>query len=297
VCRLPIGAQVTNLPYRAGSKSMRHWSRAPTPHFERWTQQYRDLQSTQAPRSLVIVRGMKVAALWLAAVSLSAQSFEVASVKPNHNGAPPRTYPRLHNGGFTADNASLKTLLVIAYGLIEQRIFGPEWLDTEKYDITAKAPAGTADDQVMPLLQGLLKDRFQLQSHMETREMAAYDMVVAKSGAKLTPFDPAHPSGKAPGQPRFAGGSMLVGVGTGAQIADALARAAGRPVIDRTGLEGRFAWSVSYTPFSSDANAAANGPPDILAAVQDQLGLRLEPKKESLQVLVIDHAERVPSEN
>jgi uncharacterized protein (TIGR03435 family) len=90
---------------------------------------------------------------------------------------------------------------------------------------------------------------------------------------------------------------MLVGVGTGAQIADALARAAGRPVVDKTGLAGRFAWSVSYTPFSSDANAAATGPPDILAAVQEQLGLKLEPKKESLQVLVIDHVERVPSEN
>jgi uncharacterized protein (TIGR03435 family) len=236
---------------------------------------------------------MKVAALCLAAVTLSAQSFDVASVKPNRNGAPPRTYPRLHNGSFTADNASLKTLLVIAYGLIEQRIFGPEWLDTEKYDITAKAPAGIADDQVMPLLQALLKDRFQLHSHFEAREMAAYDMLVAKGGAKLMPFDPAHP----PAQPRFAGGSMLVGVGTGAQIADALARAAGRPVVDKTGLEGRFAWSVSYTPFSSDANAAATGPPDILAAVQEQLGLRLEPRKESLQVLVIDHVERVPSEN
>ena len=82
---------------------------------------------------------MKVGALCLAAVTLSAQWFEVASVKSNHNGAPPRTYPRLHNGSFTADNASLKTLLVIAYGLIEQRIFRPEWLDTEKYDTTAKA--------------------------------------------------------------------------------------------------------------------------------------------------------------
>jgi uncharacterized protein (TIGR03435 family) len=236
---------------------------------------------------------MKLLGLCLAALILSGQSFEVASVKPNHKGPPPRTYPRLHNGSFSAENASLKTLLVIAYGLIEQRIFGPEWLDVEKYDITAKAPEGITDDQVMPLLQALLKDRFQLQSHMETREMAAYDMVVGKSGAKLMPFDPSHPSG----QPRFAGGSMLVGVGTGAQIADALARAAGRPVIDKTGLEGRFAWSVSYTPFSSDANAAATGPPDILAAVQEQLGLRLEPKKESLQVLVVDHVERAPSEN
>ena len=236
---------------------------------------------------------MKLFALCLAAVTLSAQSFDVASVKPNHNGPPPRTYPRLHNGTFTAENASLKTLLVNAYGLNELRIVGPDWMNTEMYDITAKAPAGFADDQLMPLLQALLKDRFRLQSHMETREMAAYDMLVAKGGARLTLFDPSHP----PGQPRFAGGSMLVGVGTAAQIADALARAAGRPVVDKTGLEGRFAWSVSYTPFSSDANAAATGPPDILAAVQEQLGLRLEPKKESLQVLVIDRVERVPSKN
>ncbi len=194
----------------------------------------------------------------------------------------------MHNGTFTADNASLKTLLVIAYGPTEQRIFGPEWLDTAPHDIIRDTHSGP----VMPRLQALLKDRFRLQSHMETREMVAYDMLVTKSGVKLKLFEPAPP-----GQPRFAGGSMLVGVGTGSQIADALARAAGRPVVDKTGLEGRFSWSVSYTPFSSDANAAAAGPPDILTAVNEQLGLRLEPKKESLQVLVIDHVERVPSEN
>jgi uncharacterized protein (TIGR03435 family) len=221
------------------------------------------------------------------------RAFEVASVKPNHSGEHPRTYPRMRNGTFTAEMASLKTLLVVAYGLTELRINGPDWLDTEKYDITAKAPEGVPDSEVGPLLQSLLKDRFHLESHFETREMPAYDMNVSKGGIKLTLFDPAHP----PQTPRNYGQSVMIGVGTTSQIADALARVAGRPVVDKTGIDGRFGWMVNYTPFSANADSANSPAPDIFAAIEQQLGLKLEPKKKALQILVIDHAERVPTEN
>src|ERR1019366_3375909 len=94
----------------------------------------------------------------LAAVTAGAQTppFDVASVKPNRTGQSPQTYPRLQNGAFTAENAALKTLLVVAYGIIDLRVNGPAWLDTEKYDIAAKAPPGVPDSQLMPLLQSLL---------------------------------------------------------------------------------------------------------------------------------------------
>jgi uncharacterized protein (TIGR03435 family) len=146
----------------------------------------------------------------------------------------------------------------------------------------------------MPLLQSLLKDRFHLENHFETKEMPAYDMVVSKGGAKLKPFDPAHP----PEPPRNRGQAVMMGVGTTTQIADALARAAGRPVVDKTGMaeEGRFGWTVNYTPFSAN-DSSASAAPDLFAAIEQQLGLKLESRKESVQILVIDHVERVPSEN
>ena len=220
-------------------------------------------------------------------------AFEVASVKPNRTEGYPRTYPRLQNGTFSAEIASLKTLVVIAYGLTEQRIDGPKWLDTERYDITAKAPDGVPDSPIKPLLQSLLKDRFHLESHFETKEMAAYDMVVGKRGAKLRPFDPAQP----PETPRNYGQAVMLGIGTTGEIADALARAVGRPIVDKTGMQGRFGWTVNYTPFSANGSSGDSAPPDLFAAIEQQLGLKLEPKKESLQILVIDHAERVPTEN
>jgi uncharacterized protein (TIGR03435 family) len=83
------------------------------------------------------------------------------------------------------------------------------------------------------------------------------------------------------------------------QIADALARVAGRPVIDRTGMDGRFFYSLSYSPLSTEATsgAADPGPPDFFVAVQQQLGLKLEPRNEPIEILIVDHAERVPTQN
>jgi uncharacterized protein (TIGR03435 family) len=239
---------------------------------------------------VLIVAGAAVSAL-----SAQSPAFEVAAVKPNRTGEHPRTAPRLQNGTFTAEKASLKTLLVIGFGLSELRIDGPDWLDTERYDIAAKAPEGVRDSQIMPLLQSLLKDRFHLESHFETKEMPVYDLVVGKGGSKLRPFDPAHPPAtpRNPGQ----GAAAMVGVSTTSQIADTLERAAGRPVVDKTGMEGRFGWTLLYTPFSGNANAADSAAPDVFAAIEQQLGLKLEAKKESLQILVIDHVERIPTEN
>jgi uncharacterized protein (TIGR03435 family) len=92
---------------------------------------------------------------------------------------------------------------------------------------------------------------------------------------------------------------MIIGAMTMSQLADTLTPAAGRPVVDKTGLEGRYFCAVTFSPLAAqpNGNEADTGSPDIFAAVQQQLGLRLEPKKESLQFLVIDHAERVPLEN
>jgi len=233
------------------------------------------------------------------ALPLRAQSpaFEVATIKPNHGNGnrSPSRYPSLQNGTLTAENVSLKTLLGVAYGLSTVRITGPAWIDSDRFDLAGKAPEGVPDTEVMPLLQNLIKDRFHAEVHLETKEMLAYEMTVTKDGLKIQPFEAEHP----PVTPQNRGGSLLIGVATMPQIADALARAAERPVVEKTGIAGRYSYILSFTPFSARApdSRADLAPPDLFTAVQQQLGLKLESKKEPIEILVVDRAERVPIEN
>ena len=89
-------------------------------------------------------------------------------------------------------------ILRAAYDLPESRIIGPDWLDSDRFDLAGKAPAGVPDTEFMPMLQALLKERFHLAVHRETKEMQVFDMVVAKGGLKIWLFDPAHPVVKPP---------------------------------------------------------------------------------------------------
>ena len=193
-------------------------------------------------------------------------------------------------------NVSLKTLLGVAYDIQTSRIAGPDWIDSDRFDIAAKAPEGVADKQLMPLLQSLLKERFLLAVHRETKEMPTYDMVAAKGGVKIRAYDPEHP----PATPKSTGwAAALGGNGTMPEIADTLARVVGRPVIDRTGMEGTFFYYLNYAPLTPQPadDEADLGPPDIFTAVQEQLGLKLESKREPVEILMVDHAERVPTAN
>jgi uncharacterized protein (TIGR03435 family) len=234
-----------------------------------------------------------VALLVAAGVASGAQapSFEVATVKVNRTGSGRSGFPQLRNGRLTADNATLKQILQVAYGLSALQIGGPAWLDSDRFDIMAKSPEGVAGE-VMPMLQSLLKDRFQLAAHIESREMPVYDLIVGNEGLKIALFDPAHIP---PTPPRNGAASMIIGGMTMAGLAGALTPAAGRPVLDRTGLEGRYYCAVTFSPLA--AADAGDGPLDIFAAVQRQLGLKLEPKKAALDFLVVEHVERVPREN
>jgi uncharacterized protein (TIGR03435 family) len=221
-------------------------------------------------------------------------TFEVATVKVNRSGGG-TAFPGLRNGMLTARDASLRLLLGAAYDLSQNRIIGPDWLDADRFDVAAKPPQGVPDSEMMPMLQTLLKERFHLAVHREMKQMPVFDMVVAKGGLKLS-FDPAHPIPTPPANP---GGALNIGAGTMPQIAQALTRAAGRPVLDKTGLEGRYGFLLIYTPLSAQSadSAAGSGPPDFFISVQQQMGLKLEPKIESIEVLVVDHAERTPTEN
>ena len=237
-----------------------------------------------------------IAVMTAPAVRAQSPVFEVTSVKVNHSGDPGSRAPYLTNGRLVAKNTTLKAILQVAYGPSSLQITGPAWIESDRFDLEARSPEGVPDTEIKPMLQALLKDRFQLAVHIETREFQAYDLVVAKGGLKIFLFDdPQHPFK----QPERNGAySMMMGAQTMDQLANLLASPAGRPVVNRTGLTGRYFYAVAYSPLSAQATGAADSSSvDIFAALEQQLGLKLESKKESLDVLTVDHAERVPTEN
>jgi len=236
----------------------------------------------------------------LAAIAITAHAqspkFEVASVKVNHTEGEQQHYPNLANGKFTAENTSMRTILQVAYGLTSLQITGPGWLDSDRFDLAATSPQGVPDTELMPMLQSLLKDRFNFAAHIDKREMSVYNLVVMKEGPKFSPFDADHIP---PNPPRNGASSMIIGPMTMAGLAGHLTSVTGRLVLNKTGLEGRYFCAVTYSPLTTQANeiATGSGALDIFAAIQLQLGLKMESAKEPVDILAVDHAERVPTEN
>ncbi|HEY3835798.1 MAG TPA: TIGR03435 family protein, partial [Bryobacteraceae bacterium] len=173
-----------------------------------------------------------------------------------------------------------------------QIVGGPEWLDAERWMITAKADHPAGDHELMVLLQGLMSDRFKLTLHQDKRTMPAYLLEVAKSGPKLE---------------KSAGGSSTNTTGTKLrasidarntsmnQLAELLARMMDLPVVNQTGLEGAFNFKLEWVPEKAREGGDVDGP-SIYTAIQEQLGLRLHADKAPVDVIVIDHVE-MPSEN
>jgi len=244
------------------------------------------------PAALHLAAAMTL--LEIAGPALRAQSpeFEVASITAHRtdNGSS----WSFRNGKVAITDISLLGLLESAYDLSASLIVGPGWLDSDRYDVMAKSPEGVPDSKMPAMMQELLKDRFGVAVHWERKEMPVYRMVVAKGGLKMSPFDPAHPDLSM----KPAGGAIsMMGMGTMSQVAKAISRSAGRPVVDGTGVEGLYIYQLNFTPLSAQSESASDPAPDFFAAVEQQLGLKLEPKKALIDVLVIDHADRVPSGN
>jgi len=236
---------------------------------------------------------------WIAFAQQQPQSaFEVASVKPADPSDKPgflQTAPgRLNLSGVT-----VKMLIQQAWAISGYRIYGgPSWLDSTRYNIAAKAADGAGNltlDQMRPVLQTLLADRFRLTLHREKKELPLYRLVVSKNGPKLKE---SAVSG-AP-QSRMATGQITdekAGMDT---LASQLGQQLGRFVSNKTGLKGDFHFHMEWTPdpgqnIGGDSDtpppAGADGP-SIFTALQEQLGLKLESAKGPVEVLVIDYAEK-----
>ena len=312
--------------------------------------------------------GALAAGVLLAQPNAAAPAFDVASIKA---AAPPTGMKMIFSGVrtdgamMTATNITVKQLLQNAYRVKDYQIAGPEWIETLRFDLSAKIPDGASKDQVPEMLQALLAERFKLTLHREKKDHPVYALVVGKNGPKLKAAEAqtADAEAGAPqpktdadhgGKPAFnfqaAGGdkaateaamtaarkggsgmmTMRMGPGgahikangtTVVSFADMISRFVDRPVVDQTGIDGRYDFDLDIAPEEIGAMkgmmvmrggpAGAAGPPpgagpaeiasapeggSIFQSIQ-QYGLKLEPKKAPLDMIVVDGGEKTPTEN
>lgn len=229
---------------------------------------------------------------------------------------------------------TLTDLIGEAFSLKPHQISGPDWLSMERFDIQAKLPGGAAEDQIPAMLRALLIDRFGLKTHMELRTLSAYALIAGKNGRKLKPSAlPADPQprvlntltpsagGKLSSSAGPAGPVQMTIQPNGIQLvmlrtnlsgfASVLTSILGRPVVDHTGLSDYFeipldiprediqivarALGMGGPPSISDSTADLGGS-SMFSAVE-QLGLHLDPRKEQIETLVVDHIEKSPTAN
>jgi uncharacterized protein (TIGR03435 family) len=208
------------------------------------------------------------------------------------------------NGRFSANNVSLKRLLARIYGVREDLIFGvPSAIDSARFDIAAKivdpdpeAMKKMTIEQSHSMLLPMLTERFRIKSHTESRTLPVYDLVIVKSGQKFAQSADQTGHGRGlDGRGDSQSYNYTFHATPLSSLTDLLATQVHRTVIDRTGLTGDYDFSLTWAKHDTSEDQADTGP-SIFTALQEQLGLKLEPAKGPVKVLVVDHVE-MPSEN
>lgn len=199
-------------------------------------------------------------------------------------------------GRLTVKNWTLALLIHEAYDVkMYQLTGGPNWIDTDPYFVTATADGSPTPAEMKEKLRTLLADRFQLKLHRETRPASVYSLTVAKGGPKLPA--PGNHDRSWVGVIRSPSSLSMVGYrATTSLLASKLEDILERPVVDGTGLTQEFDCKLEFANPNPPADASPSPAPSIFAALQDQLGLKLEARKGSMEMLVIDRVER-PSAN
>jgi len=255
--------------------------------------------------------------------NLSDFKFDVASIKPNKSGVEGFRFQNPPNG-LSGTNVSPQMLIHYAFGIFEEYRYSgaPIWISTDRYDIETKLDSSTIDELQklskaqrqlawQQMLQALLQERFHLTARRETKEFPVYFLVIAKNGPNL---QESKPNPDDPNAPKNAvwGGSMKSGMiilpaklMPMEQLASQLSGIVGRMVLDRTGLTGKYDFTLQYAPEQSalsSSGGASEGQPvpaasdpngtSIFTALQEQLGLKLDSGKGPIEIIVIDHIER-----
>lgn len=216
--------------------------------------------------------------------------FDVASIRPSATASSTSSGGKTGHGQVLMTNMTLKRLIMGAYAIGPNQLFGgPDWLDSDRFDIRAKSESAGDDDAVlMKMMQSLLAERFKLAAHRDTKTVQAYVLEVAKNGPKM------HKSEGGESNTHGSGRYKLEAKATDMKLfSQILSRDMDLPVVDATGLEGGFDFTLEWT---KDGGKSGGDAPSIFTALQEQLGLRLRAQKMPVEVLVIDHAEK-PTEN
>jgi uncharacterized protein (TIGR03435 family) len=250
--------------------------------------------------------------------------FEVASIKlapppgegsmrVGSSGGPGTDDPDL----FVCENCEISRLLFAGFELKNYQLSAPDSAKSTRFNISARVPPGTTKEQFHVMMQNLLVERFKLAYHREKKEMQGYDLVVAKNGPKLKvpsenddPPVAQRPAGSVDGDgfpilpPHFSG-MRVMGGGRATwaqkmsleQFSQFLSAQLGRPVIDRTGLTGQYEIALRWVMDTMRRTENDSPALSIFSALQEQLGLKLEARKDMVDILVVDHIEKTPTEN
>jgi uncharacterized protein (TIGR03435 family) len=224
-------------------------------------------------------------------------AFEAASIHPNTSTEPQQV--QISPGTLVLRNQPFFFLLEWSYDLPPAQIDAPQGLWQNRFDIVAKAGGAADESQLRLMLQKLLADRFGLKAHKESRVMQVYAMTLAKGGPKFQ---------ESPTEGSFAleqtGAFMLAAHHARmSDLAQGISAEIARPVVDDTGLKGRYEIRMNLAPYATRAADGGTSPGQfdmmsiLFTGLQDLLGLKLEARKQSVDVLVIDHAEKTPTEN
>jgi uncharacterized protein (TIGR03435 family) len=233
--------------------------------------------------------------------SQNAPRFEVATLRLS---PPPKEdlinidLGTFRNGRLTMTNVTLNDAIKFAYDLVSDDLLeGPDWNRSVRFDIVAQAPAATPPDQLHLMVRGLLTERLHLVLRREQRVVRHLALVVGKNGARLpTAKEDAPPNAGPQVRGRIAHNHMTMGL-----LVSLLSRFERQTIVDLTGLSGPFEVKLEWAPDTALSQGGLTGPPpdrpSLFAAVQEQLGLRLESRRGPLAVLIVEQAAKVPEKN
>jgi uncharacterized protein (TIGR03435 family) len=260
-----------------------------------------DILNGMRPQALIALSGL-LSIVVLAHPQSPQLSFEVASVRASqHEGGPDYNNQITYSATeFTGRNLTLRRLVAEAWHCQRNQVIGPPWLDHDEYDIAARLPDGATSEQIPLMLRTLLADRFHLKAHSEIRPMRVYDLTVAQNGPRIHPIEPGKAKAAAPGL-HFRGDMHQFADLLAVQIsipaptsADVPVIAGGPmiPVLDKTGLQGIYEFSVDLRP-----EIGTDGFTFWKRVLEDQLGLKIEAGKADVAFVIVDDAVKIPTAN
>ena len=237
---------------------------------------------------MTMLRVLLVPAL-LTAACLAQPAFEAAAIKPSS--APDgSSSTHSNNGRIHMQNVSLRSIVMMAYRLQNHQYVGPAWMESARFNIDAKAEEKVKDAEMMQMLQTLLAERFKLKIHHETKQVSGYALVVAKGGLKIKPVE-------GQGSSTNSNNNKLTATHINMdRFAKYVSNVLVQPVVDETGLKDSYSFVIEYENPRPGREDKESTLPTLFTALTETLGLKLEPRKVPIDVVVVDHAEQ-PTEN